>query len=189
MDALDLLTADHNRVRGLFARFRAAKEAEDTATMATLAATMFEDLRVHTKIEERAFYPSVREADEELADIVTEGIEEHHVVDVLMEEAEQLDPSDPAWAAKVTVLIENVEHHADEEETEMFPQVRKATDAATRQQWGERLERAKVELGAPTSADAQGLTMEELQRRAYEQQIPGRSTMDRDELMATVDPR
>lgn len=189
MDALDLLTADHNRVRGLFARFQEAKDAEDTATMATLAASIFQELKVHTTIEERSFYPSVRETDPDLADLVEEGVEEHHVVDVLMAEAEQLDPSDPSWVAKVTVLIENVEHHAEEEETEMFPQVRKATDAATRETWGTRLERTKAELGAPTSADAEKFSLEELRQRASEQQIPGRSTMGRDELAATIDPR
>jgi len=189
MDALDLLTADHNRVRGLFARFKEAQEADDATTMGTLAEMIFEELRVHTTIEERAFYPSIREADEELAEIVDEGIEEHHVVDVLMEEAKQLAPGEPKWVAKLTVLIENVEHHADEEESEMFPQVRSATDAAVREKWGARLERMKAELGAPTTADAEKLTTEELKRRASEQQIPGRSTMNRDELVATVDPR
>jgi hemerythrin superfamily protein len=189
MDALELLTADHNRVRGLFTRFKQAQETEDTATMATLATTIFEELQIHTTIEERSFYPSVRETDEELADIVNEGIEEHHVVDILMEEIKQLQPDDPQWVAKLTVLIENVEHHAEEEENEMFPKVRTATDTAVREKWGARLEEMKAELGAPTSADAQKFTLQELKNRAIEQQIPGRSTMDRDQLMATIDPR
>ena len=188
MDALDLLTADHNRVRGLFARFHEAQEKDDTATMQEVATKIFEELKVHTEIEEKIFYPAVHDLDA-VAEVVDEGLEEHHVVDVLMEEAQKLDPSDPQWVAKVTVLIENVEHHAEEEETELFPKVRSETSAPTRQDWGQRMERHKAELGAPTSADAENLTTEELKRLAAEQQIPGRSTMSREDLVATVDPR
>ena len=188
MDALDLLTADHNRVRGLFARFQEAHEKDDTVQMAELASKIVEELQVHTKIEEQVFYPAVHDLDD-LSEIVDEGAEEHHVVDVLMAEMATLDPSDPQWVAKMTVLIENVEHHAEEEESEMFPQVRKVTDDATREEWGRRMETLKKELGAPTSEEAAELTMDELRRMAAEQQIPGRSSMSREALAATVDPR
>ena len=188
MDALDLLIADHNRVRGLFARFKQAKEAEDTAGMSTVATKIFEELEVHTKIEEQVFYPSVHDLDD-LSGIVDEGLEEHHVVDVLIEEVRTLSPEDPHWVAKMTVLIENVEHHAGEEEDEMFPQVRSFTDSATRAEWGQRMESLKADLGAPTSYDASQLSTVELKRKASEQQIPGRSQMDRETLAATVDPR
>jgi hemerythrin superfamily protein len=188
MDALDLLTADHNRVRGLFARFKEAQEGDDSATMSKLAEKVFEELEVHTKIEEQVFYPAVHDLDE-LSDEVDEGVEEHHVIDVLMAEIKPLDASDPRWVAKMTVLIENVEHHAGEEETEMFPQVRSVTDDATRAEWGERMESLKADLGAPTSADAAELSTDELKQKATEQQIPGRSQMSRETLVATVDPR
>ena len=115
MDALELLTADHNRVRGLFARFQEA-EGSDEKEAAALADEIFRELEVHTTIEEQVFYPAVTEVNEELHDLVTEGIEEHHVVDSLMAEARGLLPADESWAAKVKVLIENVEHHAEEEE-------------------------------------------------------------------------
>lgn len=189
MDALDLLTADHNRVRGLFAQFHKAQDDDDLATMTELAAKIFQELEVHTKIEEQVFYPAAHDLTEEIAEIIDEGAEEHHVVDVLMDEVRQLDPSDPQWVAKLTVMIENVEHHAEEEETEMFPMVRSATDAKTREEWGEQLTQLKQQFGAPTMADAENLTLEELRRRASDQQIPGRSDMSREELAATVDPR
>jgi len=187
MDALELLTADHNRVRGLFTRFQAAEGSND-GEAARLAATIFEELEVHTRIEEELFYPAVTKSNEEIHELVTEGIEEHHVVDEIMAEARQLDPSDEAWAAKVKVLIENVEHHAEEEEQELFPLVRKAFDADARAQLGQRLEARKAEMGAPTAADKEHFTTEELNRLAREQQIPGRSSMKRDELLATVAP-
>jgi hypothetical protein len=86
------------------------------------------------------------------------------------------------------VLIESVEHHAEEEEGEMFPKVRSATDASKREGLGEKLEARKVELGGFAAADNDGASVSELRKKASEQDIPGRSTMDRDELAATVEP-
>ena len=94
MNAIDLLIADHNRVRGLFAQFKDAQEAKDTGTMSAVALKILEDLEVHTTIEEEIFYPEVQGADEELKDTVDEGIEEHHVAKVLIEEIKTLTPED-----------------------------------------------------------------------------------------------
>lgn len=188
MDALSLLTADHNRVRGLFARFEAAEEEKDAGTMMELAAKIIVELEVHTTIEEEIFYPEINGANEEIKDIVDEGVEEHHVAKMLIEEVKGLTPEDDAWAAKMKVLIESVEHHAEEEEQEMFPDVRKAFDKAKLEDMGVRLEARKAQLGAPTAADKEHLTTEQLRELATEQEIPGRSKMDREELVATVDP-
>jgi hemerythrin superfamily protein len=188
MDALALLTADHNRVRGLFERFEKAKDADDAATLGTLGATIFEELEVHTTIEEERFYPAVHDLSDEIGEVVDEGIEEHHVVKVLMDEIRALDPSSDEWQAKMTVLIENVKHHAEEEENEMFPKIRSASDAGTLTALGDQLEAKKAELGAPTLADKIDLTKEELLDKAKEQSIPGRSTMSQGELAATVAP-
>ena len=187
MDALELLTADHNRVRGLFSRFQAA-EGENDAQAARLASMIFEELEIHTKIEEEIFYPAITKLNDEIHDMVTEGVEEHHVVDNLMGEVKGLTPSDEEWAAKLKVLIENVEHHAEEEEQEMFPKVRKAMGGDARAELGQRLEAKKAALGAPTAADKEHLSTEELARLAREQEIPGRSNMKREELLATVAP-
>ena len=188
MDALSLLTADHNRVRGLFARFQTAEEEKDAATMMELAAKIIVELEVHTTIEEELFYPEIKGANEEIKDVVDEGVEEHHVAKTLIEEIKGLTPEDDAWAAKMKVLIESVEHHAEEEEQEMFPEVRKALDKAQLEDMGMRLEARKAQLGAPTAADKEHLTTEQLRELATEQEIPGRSKMDREELVATVDP-
>lgn len=188
MDALMLLTADHNRVRGLFTRFEAAHESDDHAAMAEIGQEILDELAVHTQIEEQVFYPAVAEADAELGELVAEGVEEHHVVDVLAEELKALPVADEVWAAKMTVLIENVQHHAEEEEQEMFPLARKAFDAAALAELGKRLEAKKAEFGAPTLADKEGLTTDELRQLARDQEIPGRSTMGQEELRATVGP-
>jgi hemerythrin superfamily protein len=188
MDALDLLTADHNRVRGLFARFTAAKDDDDTTTMAELATVIDRELEIHTTIEEDVFYPWARDLSDEIAEVVDEGVEEHHVVKVLLGEVRDLSPGDDEWVAKLTVVIENVEHHAEEEESEMFPQVRSASSGDSLETLATRLEDRKAELGAPVLADKQDMTTEQLRELAKEQEIPGRSSMDHDELAATVSP-
>ena len=189
MDALQLLTADHNRVRGLFTRFKAAHEGEDVAQMTAMAAKIFEELTVHTTIEEEIFYPAVKPETGEITESVDEGLQEHHVVKVLMGEISQLEAGSAEWVAKMTVLIEGVEHHAGEEETDLFPSVRTNTDKDALESLGKRLESRKAGLGAPTMADTIDLTKEELLSKARAQEIPGRSKMTKTELAATVDPR
>jgi hemerythrin superfamily protein len=188
MDALSLLITDHNRVKGLFRQFEEADEADDLDTMQAVAAQIREELEVHTTIEEEIFYPAVREIDDEIADTVAEGVEEHHQVKVLLEELATLTADDPAWKAKWTVVIEDVEHHAGEEEDELFPAVRSKRDADQLEELGGRLDARKGELGAPTLADRDGLSAADVRRLATDQDIPGRSTMSTGELRATVQP-
>lgn len=189
MDAIELLTGDHNRVRGLFAQFETAEEADDTATMSTVATKILDDLEAHTTIEEEIFYPAIHDETKEISDVVDEGVEEHHVVKVLMSEVRDLDPSDDAWKAKMKVIIEGVEHHAKEEEEEMFPAVRKNTAKGTLEDLAVQMESRKAALGAPVTAHAEGMTKAALLDLAKEQEIPGRSTMSQDELTRTVDAR
>jgi hemerythrin superfamily protein len=188
VDALDLLIADHNRVRGLFRKFEAASDADDTDALIEVTGKIRTELEVHTTIEEDRFYPAVRDLTDETRETVAEGIEEHHAVDLLLAELAELTADDEAWKAKWTVVIENVEHHAEEEEQELFPKVRGATDADWRAELGEDLDRRKGELGAPTLHDRVDLTLEQVRTLATEQEIPGRSTMSADELRATVNP-
>ena len=189
MDAITLLVADHNRVRGLFTRFREAQESDDQVAMGELGEKICTELEVHTTIEEEIFYPTVRDGSEELRETVEEGIQEHHVVDVLMGELAALDAAEDEWAAKMTVVMENVEHHAEEEEKEMFPEVRSSFDSGTLESLAAKLEARKAELGAPVTRDKADLSREKLLQLAQEQQIPGRSKMNREELAATVAPR
>jgi hemerythrin superfamily protein len=189
MDALELLTADHNRVRGLFKRFKAAEERDDSATMQALGGKIVEELTIHTTIEEEIFYPAIKDASEEIKDVVDEGFQEHHVAKTIIEELGTVETGSDEWVAKMKVLMENVEHHADEEENEMFPPVRARTVDDSRQALGEKLAARKVQLGAPPMEAALDLTMEELKEKAKEQEIPGRSKMDKEHLAATIDPR
>jgi len=188
VQALDLLIADHNRVRGLFAQFKEAHENDDAATMSTVALKIFEDLEVHTTIEEEIFYPDVRDTTDDITENVDEGLQEHHVAKILIAEAKQLPDGSDEWVAKMQVLIENVEHHADEEEKDMFPPLRSKLADDRLEALGTQLEARKKQLGAPVLADKIDLTKEQLLDLAKEQQIPGRSTMSQEELAATVAP-
>src|SRR5262245_32917314 len=189
MDVLDLLTADHNRVRGHFDRFREAEEAGDTATMTELASKITEDLTVHTTVEEEIFYPWARGISGEVGEVVDEGLEEHHVAKVLLEEIASLSPDAEEWTAKMKVLMENVEHHAEEEEKEMFPKIRSGSNDDDRKAQGQSIDARKTELGGPVPAHADGMTKSQLIDLAAEQHIPGRSKMGKEDLAATVDAR
>ncbi|HVF14364.1 MAG TPA: hemerythrin domain-containing protein [Acidimicrobiales bacterium] len=189
MDCLDLLIADHNRFRGTFARFKTAHESDDVMEMASLVKLMSQDLEIHTTIEEEIFYPAVHDLSEDIGETVDEGLEEHHVADVLDEEIKGLTPGDDAWVAKVKVLIEGVEHHAEEEETELFPSVRSATESDRREQLGQQMDARRAQMGFPTVAEREKLPVEELKTLATEQEIEGRSSMSKQDLAAAVDTR
>lgn len=189
MDATKLLIGDHNRVKGLFSRFNEAEEKQDTATMQQLAGQIAEELHVHTQVEEQVFYPGVRGADDSIEELVAEGLEEHHVVDQLIEELGGVEAGGEQWTAKLKVLMENVEHHVEEEEGEMFPKVRSKVGNQELEALAAQMSAKKRELGAPTLADAIDLTKEKLLEKAREQDIPGRSSMSHEELAAAVDPR
>jgi hemerythrin superfamily protein len=156
--------------------------------MAQLAETIMTELTVHTTIEEEIFYPATKPLSEDTTETVAEGVEEHHVVKNLMTEIRELEPGSEQWVAKMTVLVESVEHHAEEEEQELFPDVRSKLDADARATLAEQMEARKAELGAPTMADKVDLTKDELSKLASEQEIPGRSSMSAEELAAAVAP-
>lgn len=172
MDALELLTADHNRVRALFKRFEDAEATGDAARMQLLAGKIVEELRIHMAIEDEIFYPAAWGESEEIKAAVYEGVEEHHVAKVLIEELAAMAPEGDRWTAKVKVLIESVEHHIDEEESDMFPAVRSKTSAERRERLGTRLAERKISLGAPLMQVVLDLTMEELKEKATGQLTP-----------------
>ena len=123
MDAITLLKDDHRAVAQLFKQF---EEAGDQAHVKKrqIVDRIIEALSVHAAIEEQVFYPVARATVPEAEDITLESLEEHHVVKWLMSELADMDPTHERFDAKVKVLIENVRHHVEEEETEFFPKVR-----------------------------------------------------------------
>lgn len=142
MDAITLLKSDHKSVERLFKRFEKATKAGGESRKA-IVAEIIRELSVHAAIEERVFYPSIRAEVEDVEDTVLEGLEEHHIVKWTLAELEGMSESDERFTAKVTVLIEAVRHHVEEEETEMFPEVREALGRKRLAEIGAKLEAAK----------------------------------------------
>lgn len=135
-NAADMLRQDHKKVKALFREYA---ELGDRAfkSKRRLAEEIIHELEVHSKLEEDIFYPQAREAQEKLDDVVAEGYEEHHVADVLMQEIRGLQPEDERFDAKMKVLCESIQHHIEEEETELLPGAERALrdrmDEITRQ--------------------------------------------------------
>jgi hemerythrin superfamily protein len=123
-DAIAVLEADHRQVEELFDRFEGLGDRADK-TRESVVAKIIEELSVHAGIEETVFYPAVRDrlaAAEE--PMVLEALEEHHLVNLTLNELQSMSAQDERFAAKVTVLREIVDHHVEEEENELFKRVR-----------------------------------------------------------------
>ncbi|MFJ1604583.1 hemerythrin domain-containing protein [Streptomyces sp. NPDC088253] len=142
MDGIVLLKEDHKTVEKLFKQFEKAGDDAHTEKR-KIADQVIEELTTHTWIEEKIFYPAAREADPDTKDDVLESVEEHHVVLWMLSELKDLDPADERFDAKMTVLMENVRHHVEEEEKEWFPDVRKAMGRNRLTELGEQMEAAK----------------------------------------------
>ena len=118
---IEMLEADHAKVQALFDKFEAAGERMTKAKQ-HIVEEVFMALEVHAHVEEEIFYPAVKAIGEkESTKLIAESLEEHQVVKTLIEDMRALDPGDAQYAAKFTVLMENVRHHIEEEEDEMFP--------------------------------------------------------------------
>ncbi|MFE2709259.1 hemerythrin domain-containing protein [Streptomyces mirabilis] len=142
MDGIVLLKEDHKTVEKLFKQFEKAGDGAH-GEKRKIADQVIEELTTHTWIEEEIFYPAAREADPDTKDDVLESVEEHHVVLWMLSELKDLDPADERFDAKMTVLMENVRHHVEEEEKEWFPNVRKAMGRNRLTELGEQMEAAK----------------------------------------------
>ena len=146
-DATGLLKEDHAKVRALLGELEKSSE-KATARREELLEEIERELKIHTTLEEEIFYPAFREAAEKKDDLKLyyEAIEEHHVVDNVLPELKGTDPGTEVFAAKAKVLKDLVEHHAKEEETEMFPRARKLMNREELVRLGEQLAQAKVSL-------------------------------------------
>ena len=156
MDALTLLEQDHQKVKKIMGELEKTTE-RGVKTREELFNRLVQELTVHEQIEEQIFYPAVKErADsKKLEELVAESYEEHHFVDVVKAEIERTPFEAEEWGAKFKVMMENIEHHAfEEEEGEMFPKVRRAFSKDELEDLGTRMTELKEQLtqGAPTEA-------------------------------------
>ena len=147
-DAITLLETDHRRLEELL------KAGEETTARAVkrrtqILKTITTELTAHELIEEKVLYPALK-AHAEAKEIVLEGYQEHHVADVVLKELHGLRPSDERWGAKFKVFKENIEHHIEEEEGEMFKTARSVLSRAQLKELGARMQAMKAEtLASP----------------------------------------
>lgn len=147
MDAITLLKADHKTVEKLFRQYEKLGDGASKGK-AGVVDKIIEELSIHAAIEEQVFYPATRSKVSDASDDVLEALEEHHIVKWVLSELERMQPSDERFNAKVTVLMESVRHHVEEEEGDLFPKVRTALGRKALGEIGQQLEAAKK--SAPT---------------------------------------
>ena len=124
-DAIALLTADHREVKEMFEQFEELGDRAK-ASKEKLKDKICKALVAHTTIEEEIFYPAVRAKGEEAEDMVDEAVVEHASAKDLIKQLQEMQPDDDLYDAKVKVLGEQIDHHVQEEEKEMFPKAKKS---------------------------------------------------------------
>lgn len=142
-NAVAMLKADHAKFRTLFARLEnGGSESKQ------ILSELEKELKIHSILEEELFYPTFREAanNDEQKDMYFEALEEHHVLDMILPEMKPLSADSDHFKAKATVLKELVEHHAGEEEEEMFPQAQEMLGEARMLRLGASMAERRQEL-------------------------------------------
>lgn len=119
MDAITLLKNDHRKVEKIFSQIE-----KGDGNRAQLFNELMTELTVHAEIEEKLFYPAVKNANQ-THDLVLESFEEHKQVKMVLADLAKADKNTEHWLAGLKVLMEDVQHHVGEEEKELFPKVEK----------------------------------------------------------------
>ncbi len=146
MDPIELLKEDHAKVKKLLEELDATTE-ETTGARHELFAKIKSEMEVHEAIEEEIFYPALKQHPK-AKEIVLEGYEEHNVVDRIMGDLAGLPVEDETWGAKLSVMKENIEHHIEEEEDDMFVKARDVFDRDELDSLGARMKARKDQLQA-----------------------------------------
>ncbi len=157
MNAIDLLIEDHERVKDILTRLTESTERA-VKTRADLLQKLEMEVTIHTQLEEQILYPAYKEAgDKEELKMYYEAKEEHRAVDSLvLPDLKVTDPGSVEFSGRAKVCKELLEHHIEEEESEMFPQARELFDAARLEEMGEQMselrDRLKKEFVASKAA-------------------------------------
>jgi hemerythrin superfamily protein len=183
MNAIELLKKDHQKVAGLFKKYEGAGD-DASSEKEELFRMIKRELDVHARIEEEIFYPAAKQVpSEEAKELVAEAGEEHKQIKTLLAELDGMDADDEQFDAKMTVLKEDVEHHVEEEQDEMFPKVRKALGNDRLEDLGRQLEARKQSLAAEQGEDEEDA--EEVGTRARASQGMGRATVPRSSMQSS----
>ena len=157
MNAIDLLEQQHREVEELFEEFEGASDGAQK-TKGRLCREISDQLAVHATIEEKLFYPESKQ--EKTEEILRESVEEHLAIKRILADLMESEPSDDQFDAKMKVLKEQVEHHVEEEEKDLFPKVRKVLSKEELEDLGDRMQTMAEELEAEgePSKDVPGQT-------------------------------
>jgi hemerythrin superfamily protein len=143
MNALELLKGDHQKVQELFEQVKATESQKQHKQLFKKIKT---ELDTHTHIEEKVFYPTLKKY-EEFKETVLESVEEHLQIKTLLRAIDNLSEGNDRFDAKLKVLIDDVEHHVEEEEGELFPKVERQLSSTQLEELGQELEAAKKDFG------------------------------------------
>jgi hemerythrin superfamily protein len=208
-DAVTLIKNDHRLMEKLFEQLKSGR-GDRRALLEEVAAR----LTAHSHAEEQKVYPALAKAEPEEAAEVGHSVDEHHEAERLLHRVQRTDPDDASFDQALTELVDAVMHHVEEEENEILPKLQEAVDRQTLEKLGEEFEEVRArELagagfdearqggaagggqdrgGRGTSAGATApgdMTREQLYAQAKEAEIPGRSSMTKDELARALRER
>ncbi len=146
MNAYDLLKRDHATIADIFGKLEPTTERAMQMREAVFE-RLDAELTLHAAIEEQIFYPALKQA-AETHEIVSQAYEEHRIVKELLQELASMPKDSDEWTAKMIVLKENVEHHVEEEEGDLFKRARKVLTSEQAEELGKRLQTAKGEMAS-----------------------------------------
>ena len=192
-DVVELIKIQHRRIDELLEQ---AEQAEPEQ-MAALLRQVADLLLPHSQAEESFVYPAIRDYDKAEADEVKDGVAEHHHIEGLLQELLAEDPSGPGYDGKLAAMIGELRHHVEEEEQDLLPVLTERASDEEREELGARFaevtghqledEAERAEPSPDEDADGDGVTREELYEQAKKKDVPGRSTMSKDELARALD--
>lgn len=162
MNAIEVLKNDHKKIRGLLAELEATTPRAVKKRLALLRSLTME-IHTHAAIEEEIFYPAFKSARQRSDDdkMYFEALEEHRAAgELVLPDLQQTDPASDQFSGRAKVLKELIEHHAGEEEKEMFPRARKLLSAATLRDLGAAMEQRRRELAPPRSGKPESTAAE-----------------------------
>jgi len=143
MDAMKLLKKDHSYVLSLFNKFDQAGR-NSFARKFRLYDEIRSELEVHSHVEEEIFYPTIREISPEGRKVISEAVKEHKEIDTLIGQIDRLPADDPNFEDRLQALMEQVEHHIEEEEREIFKIAEDNFSEEQRLEMGRKIEAVKA---------------------------------------------
>ena len=190
-DVVELIKIQHKRIDELLEQAEKAEPEQVGALMRQVA----DLLLPHSQAEESFVYPAIKDYDRSEADEVKDGVAEHHHIEGLLQELLTEEPGGPGYDGKLAAMIGELRHHVEEEEQDLLPVLSEQASAEEREELGARFAEVtghqledEAERGGK-AVDADGVTRDELYEQAKKKDVPGRSTMTKDELAEALDKR